>query len=101
MKPIYLYIENFTSHQKSEIDFSGFSTALIVGKSNNNELISNGVGKTSIFRAIEWVLYNQTRDAITDKDVLLEDLILEGTKKCKVIYDFCIENDIFRIIRMR
>jgi len=101
MKPIYLYLENFTSHHKSEIDFSGISTALIVGKSNNNELISNGVGKTSIFRAIEWVLFNQTRDAITDKDILLEDLILEGTKKCKVIFDFSIDDEIFRVIRMR
>lgn len=101
MKPIYLYIENFTSHKESEIDFSGFATALIIGKMDNNSLISNGVGKTSILRAIEYVLFNQTRDPITDKDLLLEDLILEGSKKCKVIFDFSIGNDIYRVIRAR
>jgi DNA repair exonuclease SbcCD ATPase subunit len=101
MKPIYLHIENFTSHKESEINFSGFSAALVIGKLDNNSLVSNGVGKTSIFRAIEYVLFNQTRDPITDKDLLLEDLILEDAKKCRVIFDFAIGNDIYRVVRAR
>ena len=49
MNLIRLYIENFMCHESSYIDFSQFSSALIIGKVENNELHSNGVGKTTIF----------------------------------------------------
>ena len=54
MKLQRLYIENFMCHQYSYIDFSQFSSALIVGKSGDHDLYSNGVGKTTIFKAIEY-----------------------------------------------
>lgn len=101
MKPIYLYAENFMSHEKSEIDFTGITAALVIGKLDNNDLISNGVGKSSIFRAIEYCLFNQTRDALQQKDLLLENLIKEDAKKCKVIFDFSVNDEIFRVIRAR
>jgi DNA repair exonuclease SbcCD ATPase subunit len=52
MIPKQLYIENFSCHEKSVIDFTQFSSALIVGKIENSDLYSNGVGKTTIFKAI-------------------------------------------------
>lgn len=101
MKPLYLYLENFFCHEKSEIDFSSFQSALIVGKVDNNELIANGVGKTSIFRAIEYALFNQVRDPLLSKDIVLERLIRDEVQKVSVIFDFAIGDEIFRIIRSR
>lgn len=101
MKPVYLYINNFTCHQASEIDFTHFSSALIVGRQDNNERVSSGMGKTSIFKAIEYVLFNQVRDPLQEKDILLEDLILEGTDKCKVVLDIEVKHELFRIVRSR
>ena len=101
MKPLYLYINNFTCHEASEVDFTNFSAALIIGKLDNNDRVSNGVGKTSIFKAIEYVLFNQVRDTIQEKDILLEDLILEGTDRCRVILDFEADGEIYRVARSR
>jgi DNA repair exonuclease SbcCD ATPase subunit len=101
MRPLYLYLENFFCHDKSEIDFSSFQSALIVGKVDNNELIANGVGKTSIFRAIEYALFNQVRDPLLSKDIVLERLIRDEASKVSVIFDFAIGDEIFRVVRSR
>src|ERR1019366_7770848 len=101
MKPIYLSITDFISHKHSEIDFTKFNSALIIGKVNNNDLISNGVGKTSVFRAIEFCIFNQVRDPILNKDLILDKLIREDANKMQVIHDFAIEDDIYRISRSR
>lgn len=101
MQPLYLYIENFTSHEKSEIDFSSFNSALIIGKVDNNDLISNGVGKTSIFRSIEYALFNQVRDPLLSKDIVLEKLIRDEAQKMLVIFDFILNDEIYRVIRSR
>lgn len=94
MNPLKLYIENFMCHYKSLIDFTQFSTALIVGKISNNDLYSNGVGKTTIFKAIEYVLFNQA-------DVNLEKIIRDDTTSCKVIFDFESLKTIYRVSRSR
>ena len=60
MKPTRLYIENFMCYEKGFIDFTEFSTALIIGKKENSDMYSNGVGKTCIFQAMEYVLFNQS-----------------------------------------
>lgn len=101
MTPIYLYIRDFFAHEESEIDFTAFSSALILGKTNENDLISNGVGKTSIFRAIEFALFNQVRDPLLQKDIVLEKLIRDETNKVSVILDFALGEEIFRIVRSR
>lgn len=101
MKPLYLHITNFTCHSVSEIDFTSFSSALIIGQKNHSERKSNGVGKTSIFKAIEYVLFNQVREPLQEKDVLLEDLLLEGADKCRIIFDFGVDDNIYRVIRSR
>lgn len=81
-------------HDKSFIDFSNFNTALIVGKIENNDLFSNGVGKTSIFKAIEYLLFNQA-------DVNLEKIIRDDTNYCRITMDFLIDTQEYRISRTR
>ena len=101
MKPLYLYIENFTCYKKSELDLSNITSALIVGRQDNNELESNGIGKTSIFRAIEYALFAQTRHPVLGKDIMLERLIQDEAAKLLVIFDFEMEGEIYRISRAR
>jgi DNA repair exonuclease SbcCD ATPase subunit len=81
-------------HEKSFIDFTQFSSALIVGKVDNNDLYSNGVGKTSIFKAIEYLLFNQA-------DVNLEKIIRDDTQSCRIVMDFMIDNQEYRVSRTR
>jgi len=94
MKPIRLYIDNFMCHDKSFIDFTQFSAALIVGNKEQNDLRANGVGKSTIFKAIEYVLFNQS-------DVNLERIIRDDTDICRVVLDFSIGDLEYRISRKR
>jgi DNA repair exonuclease SbcCD ATPase subunit len=81
-------------HEKSFVDFSQFQSALIVGKMENNDSFSNGVGKSSIFKAIEYVLFNQA-------DVNLEKIIRDDANICMITFDFLIGEQEYRIIRKR
>jgi len=94
MKPSRLYIENFLCYDKSFIDFNQFSAALIVAKVENSDLVSNGAGKSTIFRAIEYVLFNQA-------DANLDKIIREDTTFCKVVLDFVIGTQEYRLARTR
>lgn len=76
------------------IDFTQFNSALIIGKIENNDLYSNGVGKTTIFKAIEYVLFNQA-------DVNLEKIIRDDMPLCKVVLDFIIDDQEYRLSRSR
>ena len=95
MKPLRLYIEDFMCYSYGFIDFTQFNSALIVGKIENSELYSNGVGKTTIFKAIEYVLFNQA------VDLNLEMVIREDTSLCKVVFDFVIDGQEYRLSRSR
>lgn len=94
MKLSKLFIENFMCHEVSYVDFSQFSSALIVGKVENNDLFSNGVGKSTIFKAIEYGLFNQA-------DVNLEKIIRDDAQSCKITIDFYCNNQEYRLIRLR
>lgn len=59
-------IENFQSHEKTHVDFNT-GLNIIIGESNN--------GKTSILRAMDWVVDNQP---------LGTDFIMIGKNYCKV-----------------
>lgn len=97
MDPVRLQIENFCRHEKSDISFSDFSSAIIIGKIKGHEKFSNGVGKSTIFSAIKYVLFNEV-DAST-----LDKVIRHGTDSCKVTFDFvsALDKDIYRISRSR
>lgn len=95
MLPINLFINNFTCHDFSEIHFSDFDSALIVGKINGSELYSNGSGKSSIFEAIEYCLFNNVEKSTLDA------IIRDDMPSCNVTFDFAINNSIYRISRTR
>jgi predicted ATP-binding protein involved in virulence len=81
-------------YDKAFIDFSKFQSALILGKVDNNDLYANGVGKTAIFKAIEYVLFNYS-------EFKLEEIIRDDTSVCSVTIDLLFGKDIFRITRVR
>lgn len=95
MRPLRIYLKNFMNHRLTEVDCTNFQSVLIVGKSQKNDRISNGVGKTTIFRAIEYALFNQSH-ATT-----LEKVIREGKKKAVVEFDFELGGEVYRIYRHR
>jgi DNA repair exonuclease SbcCD ATPase subunit len=76
------------------IDFTAFNAALIVGKVENNDLYSNGVGKTTIFKSIEYVLFNQA-------EVNLEKIVRDDIGACQIAFDFIVDDKEYRIIRKR
>jgi DNA repair protein SbcC/Rad50 len=94
MKPSRLYIDNFMCYDDAYIDFSEFNSALIVGKTENNNDVSNGVGKTTIFRAIEYVLFNHS-------DVNLENIVRDDADKCSITFDFEVGGEEYRVTRTR
>ena len=94
MKPQRLYIKDFMCYDWAFIDFTEFSSALIVGKSEVNESESNGVGKTTIFRAIEYALFNYS-------DVILESIVRDDADSCKITLDFEVSGQIYRLARTR
>lgn len=94
MKLQRLYLENFQCHERSYIDLTEISSALIVGKVDNNDLVSNGVGKTSIFQAIEYVLFNKS-------DAPLERIVRDDTNSCKITVDFIVDDNEYRLSRVR
>lgn len=95
MIPISLEIENFGKHGKSSIPFNDFSAALVIGKKRGNDKTANGVGKSTIFSAIKYVLFNKAESST------LEGAIRKGTDACKVTFDFRapLDNEIYRIVR--
>jgi exonuclease SbcC len=94
MIPKHLYVENFRCFDKSNIDFDKFDSALLIGVRDNNTEKSNGSGKTSIFLAIEYCLFNEYK-------LNMERMIRDGCKTTKVQFDFIIDNIIYRIVRSR
>ena len=94
MKPTRLYVENFMCFDQAYIDFTQFSAALIVGKIEGNDSYSNGVGKTSLFKAIEYVLFNQA-------DVTLENIVRDDSATCQIVLDFLIGDQEYRVSRSR
>src|SRR5574338_563666 len=94
MRPLRLYIKDFLCYDRGYIDFTEFSAALIVGKKENNDMYSNGVGKTTIFKAMEYVLFNQA-------DTPLERIIRDDTNSCQIVLDFMIGDQVYRLSRSR
>jgi len=94
MIPVKLIIDNFSCYERSEIDFTQFSAALIVGRNQGNDSLSNGVGKTTIFKALEYVLFNESEES-------LERVIRDDCNSCKVIFYFKIEDQLYRLVRSR
>lgn len=95
MRPLRIYLKNFMNHRLTEVDCTHFNSVLIVGRSQKNERISNGVGKTTIFRAIEYALFNESHATTLDK------VVRDGKKKAVVEFDFELGGETYRIYRHR
>lgn len=93
MRPIHLKLHNFMNHREADLPLGNIKSALIVGKTKNNDAISNGVGKSSLFAAIEWALFNKVHKTT------LERVIREGTKKCQVEYSFDLGSSSYKVVR--
>lgn len=95
MIPKRIYMKNFMSHSETEIDCTQFKSCLIVGRSKNNDRESNGVGKSTIFKAINYVLFGEVP---TKK---LDMVVRDGQDQCVVEFDFEIDGTDYRSIRKR
>ncbi len=95
MKPLRIYLENFMSHSLTDIDCTQFNSVLIIGKNKYNDRESNGVGKTTIFKAIDYALFGEYHTKTVDK------IVLDGQERCKVIFEFEVPTGIFKIVRSR
>lgn len=93
MIPLHLLLENFMSHARSELDFTQFDMALIVGMENDDPDASNGIGKTALFDAIRWVLYGKCRFRVKKR------VIKRGKVACSVTFVFQLQNDTYKIVR--
>jgi DNA repair exonuclease SbcCD ATPase subunit len=94
MRPLRLYLKDFMCYDWAYIDFTQFSSALLVGKTEGNDAEANGVGKTTIFKSIEYVLFNQS-------NFNLEKIIRDDALLCSVVFDFAMGNQEYRLARTR
>lgn len=84
------------NHESSEIDFTKLSNAAaVVGIENDNDSCSNGVGKTNLFNAIKYVLFNSK---ISDSK---EKIVKYGAKSCYVEFQFKLNSGTYKIERKR
>lgn len=75
------------NHGQSNIDFSQLSPAtIIVGREDGSEKVSNGTGKTNIFNAIKYALFNSKIGAQKER------VIRNDTNKCIVSFSFELSN---------
>lgn len=95
MIPCKLRMKNFFSHKESEVDFSMFNSALLIGNTEGDYSKSNGSGKSAIFEAILWCLFNKSRAAMMD------DIIRWGEKTCSVELEFTHNGARFLVTRIR
>jgi exonuclease SbcC len=95
MLPIKLSIENFLSHDKSDIDFNKFQVALITGTYNGETEISNGAGKSALIDGIVWALFGKSRHKKKD------GIVKKDKRHCKVEFIFNVNETIYKITRRR
>jgi len=95
MIPLRLKMKNFFSHKDSEIDFSMFNSALLIGNTEGDYSKSNGSGKSAIFEGILWCLFNKSRAAMMD------DIIRWGEKTCSVELEFSHNDSKYLVTRVR
>lgn len=94
MRPLRIILENFMSHRYTDIDCTQFRSVLIVGRRKSDPRVSMGVGKSNVFKAIEYVLFGEAQ-------VSLDKIIRHGCDRCKVIFEFEVDGQIYQIVRIR
>ena len=88
MIPIRLELKNFMSYGENvmPLDFSGMHLACLSG--------DNGNGKSALLDAMTWALWGEARASA-------DELIRLGTDEMRVVFDFQLGDDLYRVIRGR
>lgn len=94
MRPLRLFLEDFMSHRSTDVDCTQFRSVLVVGRFKNDPRKSMGVGKSNIFKALEYVLFGETQ-------VKLDKIIRHGCDKCRVTFEFEVDGQAYRVVRSR
>lgn len=95
MIPKFLTLRSFLSHDLSKIDFTKFNMALILGSFDGELDQSNCAGKSSLFEAITWVMFDKARSKKKD------GVVKWDRKSCKVEFEFWVDSVLYRAVRMR
>lgn len=95
MDLLKLIIENFLCYHRAEIDCTQFNSALIVAEQDHNDRYSNGCGKSTIFRALEYVLFGYY-DSKT-----IDEIIRWGQTVAQVTVEIIEDGQKYKIIRSR
>lgn len=91
MLPLRISLRGFLSYkEKQTIDFTGSSLWMLWGP--------NGVGKSAIFDAITFALYN-THRAVVGRNNNLQDLINHHSDTLEVVFDFVMNGELYRVRR--
>lgn len=100
MLPLLLEIQNFQSHNKTVLNFESLdNVTLIVGENEQDPKRSNGVGKSSLLDAINWVVFNNSRVTGT-KSLTIDELVRDGQTEMSVRFTFKASDDnVYRITR--
>ena len=93
MIPIKLELQNFRCFNNIVINFNPFNVALIIGEEYGNVDISNGVGKSTLFEGLTWVLYNKSKSRTIDKVIKIGKIIVSGT------FIFQKDGEKFKVVR--
>jgi len=89
------------SHKKSEIDFDSLDpVTLVVGIDDGDPARSNGAGKSSIFDALTWVLFEKSR-ATGSASTGIDNVVRQGQDVAEVEFQFEIDGALYRIVRSR
>ena len=90
-------MKDFMNYGEVVIDFSKLSNLIVVvGMEDQSIKSSNGVGKTNLFNAIKYVLFNSKISNAKDK------VIRHNTNKCEVSFIFELnDKQIYKIDRVR
>lgn len=94
MIPIYLKMENFCSHESSEMNFD-FNAALLIGEINSSPGQTNGAGKSVCMDALCWALTGSSKHKNSN------DIIRYGTEQARVIFKFKVGPQVYKIVRTR
>lgn len=89
MIPVRLQLKNFMSYGEGvpPLEFSGMRLACLSG--------DNGNGKTALLDAMTWALWGETRAPSE------EDVIRLGATECRVLFDFLVDGQKYRIHKAR
>ena len=89
MIPVRLQLKNFMSYGDGvpPLEFGGMRLACLSG--------DNGNGKTALLDAMTWALWGETRAPSE------EDVIRLGATECRVLFDFLVDGQKYRIHKAR